>query len=126
MTPCVEWPNARNDAGYGTRWTGSRTTGDRRKVYVHRWVWERFNGPIPPGREVMHRCDNPPCFRLDHLRLGTRQDNAADMAAKGRSGRGNRPRRATCRHGHPIREDRNGHRWCQTCANAAARRRRLL
>ena len=38
---------------------------------LHRWVWEQVNGPIPPGMVVMHRCDNPPCFRLDHLMLGT-------------------------------------------------------
>lgn len=32
----------------------------------------------------MHLCDNPPCFRFDHLRLGTHAENLADMRAKGR------------------------------------------
>jgi hypothetical protein len=116
MSACIEWPNARNDRGYGTRYTK-----DRGKVYVHRWVWEQFNGPIPEGMEVMHSCDNPPCFLLEHLSLGTRLDNARDMAQKGRSGRGNRPRRDVCRNGgHPIME-RNGHRWCPTCRKAHRR-----
>jgi hypothetical protein len=34
---------------------------------------------------VMHACDNPRCFRLDHLRLGTQADNMADMRVKGRA-----------------------------------------
>jgi len=33
---------------------------------------------------VMHLCDNPPCFRYDHLRVGTTADNTADMLAKDR------------------------------------------
>jgi len=118
---CIEWPNARNDRGYGTRW--ARTPEGRRKVYVHRWVWAQVNGPIPPGMEIMHTCDNPPCFRLAHLRIGTRRDNARDMVQKGRGRRGNRPRRALCRFGHSIREYANGHRFCPTCANEARRRR---
>lgn len=34
----------------------------------------------------MHLCDNPPCFRYDHLQRGTQQENIADMEAKGRRG----------------------------------------
>ena len=116
-TPCVLWQGAAN-GGYGTRLTGER------KSYLHRWVWEQVHGPIPEGMVVMHRCDNPPCFRYDHLRLGTHADNVADRIAKGRPhGRGNRPRRETCRFGHPIIE-RNGHRWCETCKQANADRHR--
>lgn len=33
---------------------------------------------------VRHRCDNPPCWKLDHLVLGTASDNSADMVARGR------------------------------------------
>ena len=36
------------------------------------------------GKVVMHICDNPACFRYDHLRVGTQIDNIHDMFAKGR------------------------------------------
>ena len=45
------------------------------------------NGPIPDGMVVRHRCDNPPCFRLSHLELGTVADNNNDAAARGHAGR---------------------------------------
>lgn len=37
---------------------------------------------------VMHRCDNPPCYRLDHLQLGTVADNNRDTHIKNRGGKG--------------------------------------
>lgn len=63
---------------------------------VHRVAWEAFNGPVPDGLHVMHLCDSrrPPgdasyrrCCNPIHLRLGTHQENIADMVAKGRGRR---------------------------------------
>ncbi len=42
------------------------------------------------GKQVLHRCDNPPCCNPAHLFIGTPASNAADRSAKGRSGRGER------------------------------------
>jgi hypothetical protein len=42
--------------------------------------WEAIKGKV-----VMHLCDNPPCYRLSHLRIGTQTDNCNDMWAKGRA-----------------------------------------
>jgi hypothetical protein len=36
----------------------------------------------------MHTCDNPACYLLEHLRLGTQAENNADRDAKGRNARG--------------------------------------
>jgi hypothetical protein len=72
---CREWQGHRVNGFYGQR---------RDKQLIHRWVWQQINGPIPPGMDVMHTCDNPPCFLYAHLTLGTRQDNMDDMVAKGR------------------------------------------
>lgn len=62
---------------------------DGRDTLVHRRIVEvagedRFGTPWDPTLIVMHLCDNPPCFLFDHLRLGTRAENQADMKAKGR------------------------------------------
>ena len=82
MTACKEWLGAKAGRGYGQRKV------DGRWVYVHRLTWEEAHGSIPVGMVVMHTCDNPPCYELEHLRLGTQADNVADMRAKGRSAEG--------------------------------------
>lgn len=49
---------------------------------VHRLAWELWVGPIPEGVNVLHRCDNPPCFNIDHLYLGTQSENMRDRHAR--------------------------------------------
>lgn len=67
--------------GYGTLNQDGSTKG----ILAHRFSYKHFVGPIPDGLCVLHRCDNPPCVRPDHLFTGTRGDNNRDMAAKGRN-----------------------------------------
>jgi hypothetical protein len=76
---CWLWTASGSTFGYGTiRFRG--------KAYQsHRLSYELHNGPIPDGLCVLHRCDNPPCVRPAHLFLGTKKDNAVDMAAKERA-----------------------------------------
>ncbi len=79
--PCEEFQGARQPDGYGTK----KIAG---KWYrAHRAAWENAYGPIPPGLYVLHLCNNPPCFRLSHLKLGTHADNMLHMTISGR-GRG--------------------------------------
>lgn len=77
---CAEWTGATNSEGYGQKKHGDKLT------YVHILAWEMANGPVPKGLCVLHRCDNPPCYNVDHLFLGTKADNTADMISKGRAG----------------------------------------
>ena len=76
---CLIWTGHRNGDGYGG------FSVDGRSVRAHRHAWERVNGPIPDGLIVRHKCDNPPCVRIEHLELGTVQDNTDDMIARGRA-----------------------------------------
>lgn len=88
------WPRVRQSDGCW-EWTGKKT-GDgygcfifhEKQVAAHRVSWEIHFGPIPDGLLVLHRCDNPPCSRPDHLFLGTNSDNARDREAKGRGYKG--------------------------------------
>lgn len=81
---CWTWTGFR-DRGYGFfHRKGIGTRG------AHRFAWIIANGEIPSGLCVMHKCDNPPCVRIDHLMLGTIQDNRRDCVEKRRNAMGNR------------------------------------
>lgn len=83
---CWVWIGTRNDRGYGIITQGGKGTPDLR---AHRLSWEIANGrSIPAGMNVLHRCDNPPCVRPDHLFVGDQRANVDDMIAKGRHSRG--------------------------------------
>lgn len=54
--------------------------------WAHRIAWIVFIGPIPMGKNVLHKCDLGICVNPDHLFLGTQRDNLQDCAAKRRNG----------------------------------------
>lgn len=120
-SPCLEWTGSKNSKGYGKRWDGARLQ------YVHRLTWAESNGPIPDGMVVCHRCDNPSCYRLEHLFIGTQSDNIHDMHRKGRHPGNGLAQKTHCKHGHPLSGENvywrpSGGRLCRTC-NAASTRR---
>lgn len=77
---CWIWAGSRDNCGYG------KIRIVRSASMAHRLSWEIHYGPIPAGLCVLHRCDNPPCVRPDHLFLGTHQENMRDRDMKGRGG----------------------------------------
>lgn len=113
---CWLWRGARQKPGYGRV-----NLGGGKIEHAHRVAWRLANRRrIPAGRAVLHKCDNPPCVRPDHLFLGTDKMNVADKELKGR-GRNPQLTLATldslpslhCRH----------RKVCQACKN---RRRRIM
>lgn len=76
--PCMEWPFARDNYGYGAVWCDGRVQRASR-------VALRLSGhPISSLLDACHHCDNPPCFRPIHLFAGTPSDNVLDCVRKGR------------------------------------------
>lgn len=53
-------------------------------LWSHRAAWIIYNGTIPEGLCVLHRCDTPLCVNPHHLFLGTHGDNVLDKMKKGR------------------------------------------
>ena len=75
---CWEWRGSANRQGYGWFRDG------KKNARANRAAFELLVGPIPPGMDVLHHCDNPRCVNPHHLFLGTDKDNAVDREAKGR------------------------------------------
>ena len=117
---CKEWPGAKSKGGYGQK------SVDGKVQYLHRLEWAKHNGPIPPRMEICHSCDNPPCYEITHLWLGTHAENMADHAAKGR-GTNQNTGKTHCIYGHLFDADNTyrtsaGARQCRACIAARPRR----
>ena len=120
MKDCKLWDGKLNAQGYGYLWT------EGKYWLAHRWVWTQTNGPIPEGMVIRHRCDNPPCVKLQHLLIGTMADNSHDMVERNR----HNPHQASkteCPQGHQyspentyVPPNRN-ERQCRTCIRDRAR-----
>lgn len=114
---CLEWTGTINKSGYGL------ISIHGKPVRAHRFAWELVNGPIPPGLFACHKCDNPPCCNVEHLFLGTHDDNMVDMAVKNRSYNG---KKTHCPQGHEY-TDANTYTWhgdreCRECGRASTAR----
>ena len=127
---CWLWTSAITPDGYGQFWSGEE------RVYAHRWAYEHFVGPIPPGLTIDHvrdrGCRHRHCVNfLDHLEPVTYGENIrrGDLPDILRT---LRAQQIHCKNGHPlsgdnlttgIRADGRTYRRCLRCAADSAKRR---
>lgn len=76
---CWHWQGRKDASGYG------RLARKGPMVYAHRVAWIFTNGPVPRGKDILHRCDQRDCCNTAHYFLGTQQENNRDMWKKGRA-----------------------------------------
>lgn len=120
---CLLWTGAQNapgDRGYGT------FSVDGRRVYVHRFAYERAKGPIPKGLTVDHLCRTRLCVNPDHLEVVSMRDNTL----RGNTITARFAAVTHCRQGHPYdllntRMRPGGGRRCRACDREQARARRV-
>ena len=124
-TPCREWQGCTDQDGYGSRGHLERFKTQR----VHSQIIEmigtdQYGNPLEAGEIVMHKCDNPSCYRYDHLVVGTKAENAADSVAKGRH---TEAAKTHCKRDHPFDEANTRHyrgkRICLVCERERKARR---
>ena len=91
-TPCWEFTGSRDtrytklglQGGYGQIRIGGRPPkGKLHRVHVLAFkLWR--SSEYTPDLNVLHFCDNPPCFNPEHLWQGNQSDNTRDAMRKGR------------------------------------------
>lgn len=76
-TGCILWQGCTAGKGYGVvGWQGGQ-------IYVHKLAYQ-FECPDEEQDVIRHTCDQPNCWRIEHLVNGTTQDNVDDKVAKRR------------------------------------------
>lgn len=110
-------------------WTGPIRGRGYAALGRNRYLTRELLGISSRDLVACHRCDTPSCVNPDHLFVGTRLDNAADMVKKGRWVYGEKPqslpKKTHCVRGHPFDDantrltkakSRNGTgRACRAC-----------
>ena len=112
---CWLWSKQLTDKGY------ARTTfGHGINRYVHRVVYEHFNGPIPDGLSLDHTCRITFCVNPAHLEPVTHRENVL----RGIGPTSENSKKSHCKRGHPFAGDNLGEQYlgagrlCIACSRA--------
>lgn len=65
-----------------------RNKHNQKSSKLHRYLYEEKFGEIPKGMVLRHSCNEPSCINLDHLKIGTQQDNINDKVNANRQANG--------------------------------------
>lgn len=82
---CILWIGTSNPKGYGRMWV------EGKRMYPHRYAWERDKGAIPKGLVIDHLCHTPPCVNVEHLRVANKSENAINVQTPRRAGASGEP-----------------------------------
>lgn len=74
---CWLWTAHTNHRGYG------QFNVNGRIEKAHRYAFDRYIGPIPPGLRVRHMCSVRACVNPDHLGIGTAKEDSDDKLTAG-------------------------------------------
>lgn len=128
VSGCWLWLGHKNRRGYGTFYVSRLTFKGHLKA--HRWVYERFVGPISDGLEIDHLCCVSSCVNPEHLEPVTHDENIRRGVERGSfSGNGQsfvryQGSKTHCPSGHPysgenlhiyIKSDGSAARICLAC-----------
>ena len=98
---CWEWTGSLM-GGYKTDKYGQFSSMGK-PTYAHRWSYTYFNGEIPKGKQIHHKCHNTKCVNPSHLEAVTQIENGL------KHGKTNPPYlnsiKTHCKHGHPFSGD---------------------
>ena len=79
---CIRWNGKFNPSGYGVF---ALFVGEEHFGLAHRIAFFLKDKNFDRDKCVCHTCDKPYCVNIDHLFLGTHEENMKDMMKKGRS-----------------------------------------
>jgi hypothetical protein len=103
---CWHWTASKNAKGYGAF----------DKTMAHRFSYEHYKRPIPPGWQIDHLCKNTSCVNPDHLEAVTMEENL-------RRQHGERYMNTICIRGH-VKSWVNGRMRCYDCQSLYKKNKR--
>lgn len=122
---CWVWTAAKDPKGYGRFGIGPAKAN--KTHFAHRIALALSEVFFTDDDYVLHKCDNPPCVRPDHLFVGDHIGNMEDWRIKGY-----RQRKDACIHGHEwTQENTHTYKWkgyilrrCRECERLRSVRRK--